>query len=182
MLVLCVLGHERSELALARSYGSSSGSFSFANFNLTNATHERSELAKQTIHKTVVLNLKNMFWKAKNKLKPKEDFYSKIENYYLDKALGKIPKDLLNDLFSLITRDQYNSYGIKWHDYPKSRKRYSEFKISDLEHPYTQNDIIVFFKKRDKVNYKLYSSLLLNMSEQEIVEFEIRREEFESYF
>ncbi|OUS02643.1 hypothetical protein A9Q86_02935 [Flavobacteriales bacterium 33_180_T64] len=123
-----------------------------------------------------------MFWKTRNKLKPKEDFYSKIENYYMDKALGKIPKELLDDLFSIITRDQYNSYGIKWQDYPKSRKRYSELKLNDLEHPYTQNDIIVFFKKRDKVNYKFYSSLLLNLSEQEIIEFEIRRKEFESYF
>jgi len=123
-----------------------------------------------------------MFWETKNKLKSKKDFYTKIEKYYLDRINGEIPKELLDDLFTLITRNQYNSYGIKWKDYPKSRKRYSELKLSDLEHPYTQNDIIIFFKERDKTNYKLYSSLLLKMTEQEIIEFEIRRKEFESYF
>ena len=123
-----------------------------------------------------------MFWITKNRLKPKKDFYTKIENYYLNRANGKIPKELLDDLFTLITRDQYNSYGIKWNDYPKSRKRYSELKLSDLEHPYTQNDIIVFFREKDKINYKKYSSLLLKMTEQEIIEFEIKRKEFESYF
>ena len=39
LLALCVLGHERSALALAKPYGFPSGSFSFTNLDLANATN-----------------------------------------------------------------------------------------------------------------------------------------------
>ena len=54
---LRVLWLERSELVLAKFTGFSSSSVSFANLELTNATHERSKMEKQTT-RTQVLNIK----------------------------------------------------------------------------------------------------------------------------
>jgi predicted ATP-dependent Lon-type protease len=123
-----------------------------------------------------------VFWKRKNQLNSENDFHEKIKEYYTDLNDGSIPKDLVERLSELITGKVYSDYIIKWKEYPKSRKRYSELKINDLEHPYTQNDVIKFFKKAAPENYRKFSSVLLKMSEVDITDFERRREQFESYF
>lgn len=71
----------------------------------------------------------------------KEIFHKKIEKYYLELAGKEIPKELLIGLVVKITDSQYDNYKRFRSQYPKSRKRYSEFKLRDLEHPLTHYEI-----------------------------------------
>lgn len=114
------------------------------------------------------------------KLEPKENFHIKIEKYYLELALNLIPTDLLNGLVDKITDNQYDNYQRFWNQYPKSRKRYSELKIDDLEHPFTRYMLTDYFKNNDPLNYQKYSKILLRMSDLEFSDYEIRKYQYET--
>jgi hypothetical protein len=120
------------------------------------------------------------FWTSDNKLESKDNFHDKIEKYYFDIAGNKIPKNLLIELVDKLTNTQYDNYKRFWDQYPKSRKRYSELKIDDLEHPFTHYKISDFFKNRDIKNYKAYSMILLRMTEKEFSDYETRKYQYET--
>lgn len=115
-----------------------------------------------------------------NKLESKENFRSKIEKYYLDIAEDQIPVDLLNSLVDKITDSQYDNYKRFWKQYPKSRKRYSELKIEDLEHPFVRYIIIDFFKTKTQSNYQKFSKTLLRMNDEEFRNYEISKYQYET--
>lgn len=117
---------------------------------------------------------------AEHKLEPKENFHTKIEKYYLELAGDRIPTDLLNGLVDKITDAQYDNYKRFWNQYPKSRKRYSELKIDDLEHPFTRYMMTDFFKHNDPLNYQKYSKILLRMSDAEFSGYETTKYQYET--
>lgn len=120
------------------------------------------------------------FWISENKLEPKDNFHDKIEKYYHELASNKIPSDLLTELIDKITNTQYDNYKRFWKQYPKSRKRYSELKIDDLEHPFTHYEITDFLKRKDFDNYKAYSMILLNMTVEEFNDYEMKKYQYET--
>jgi len=121
-----------------------------------------------------------IFGKPVNKLESKDKFRDQIENYFTELAGNQIPTDLLNELIDKITNTQYDNYKRFWKQYPKSRKRYSRLKLEDLEHPFTHYELTDFLKKRDFENYKKYSMILLNMTENEFSDYETRKYQYET--
>ena len=121
-----------------------------------------------------------MFWNTKNKLESKNNFFSKIEKYYLELADSKIQKDIIAELSKGLSESQYEYYKQCWKKYPKSKKRYSEFDLKDLDHPSVHYQIMNFFKSQPNLNYVRLSRQLLNLSETEFVEFEKRKNQFEN--
>jgi hypothetical protein len=63
---------------------------------------------------------------------------------------------------------------------PKSRKRYSELKIKDLEHSFTRYMMTDFFKHDDPLNYQRYSKILLRMSDAEFSDYETTKYQYET--
>jgi Lhr-like helicase len=125
---------------------------------------------------TTMLN----FWNIENKLEPKKQFFSKIENYYLDLAQNNIPKELIVELSRQLTERLYEFYKDYRKNIPKSRKRYSELRIEDLDLPFVHDMIMDFFKQRPNTSYVKFSSQLLNMTEREFLEYERKKNQFES--
>lgn len=115
-----------------------------------------------------------------NSLEPKWNFNKKIEKYYSELSNNQIPSDLLNELVGRITDTQYETYERFWIKYPKSRKRYSELRIVDLEHSFTHYEIMDFLKQKDFENYKKYSMILLKMSENDFCDYEKRKYQYET--
>lgn len=117
---------------------------------------------------------------TEHKLESRENFQSMIEKYYSELAGNHIPTDLLNGLINKITDSQYDNYKRFWNQYPKSRKRYSELKIDDLEHPFTRYMMTDFFKQIDPLNYQKYSKILLKMNDDEFRDYEIKKYQYET--
>jgi len=120
------------------------------------------------------------FLNSENRLEPKERFHIKIEKYYSDLAGNTIPAELLKELVDKIADTQYQTYQRFWKQYPKSRKRYSELKMADLEHPSTHYEITGFFKSKDPLNCKNFSKLLMKMDDEEFKEYEVRKHQYET--
>ena len=115
-------------------------------------------------------------------METKAEFHKTICNYYTEISKGKVPKEMLDDVASRIADyyyDQYTSFSIK---YPKSIKRYSHYQIKDLEHPDTFEIIIAYFKELLGNDYRSYSLVLLQMTEDELTDFEKNREGFYNMF
>lgn len=119
-------------------------------------------------------------WKTDNKLESKNNFYRKIEEYYSEIAGELIPNDLLKMIVDKITNSQYETYKRFWKQYPKSRKRYSQLKIADLEHPFTHYEITDFLKQIDNLNYRKYSKILLKMNDEEFDNYQLRKYQYET--
>ncbi len=85
-----------------------------------------------------------MFWKTKNRIELKQNFYSEIKDYYF-KVSNKI----------------YDDYKRLWKQYPKSRKRYSKLKIQDTEHPFVYFLITDFLRQIGLIEYRNFSKILL---------------------
>lgn len=117
---------------------------------------------------------------TEHQLEPKENFHIEIKNYFLDLAGNLIPTDLLNRLIDKITDTQYENYKRFWNQYPKSRKRYSRIKLEDLEHPFTHYEITDFLKNNDFANYKKFSMILLKMTDDEFIDYERRKYQYET--
>ncbi len=117
---------------------------------------------------------------TENKLEPKKIFQFKIEKYYSELAGTQIPTHLLTELIKKVTENQYDNYTRFWKQYPKSRKRYSELNIEDLEHPFTYYVITDFLKLKDFENYRNYSMTLLKMNEKEFDDYELRKYQYET--
>jgi len=77
-----------------------------------------------------------LFWKTKNRIEPKQDFYSKIREYYFGISDNQIPTELLNEIILKVTDRIYSNYKRFWKQYTKSRKRYSTLKMEDIEHSF----------------------------------------------
>jgi len=107
------------------------------------------------------------FWKLKNTIEPKYNFYTEINQYYFGVSENRIPSDLLNQIVDIITDKIYSDYKKFWTQYPKSRKRYSKFKIEDIEHPFVHYAITDFLKEKKVIKYRYFSKILLKMDDLE---------------
>lgn len=108
-----------------------------------------------------------LFWKTKNKIESKSEFYSKIENYYVGLADKQIPTELLDEIISKVTDQIYSDYKRFWKQYLKSRKRYSTLKIDDIEHPSVYFIITDFLNKKRISKSRKYSKILFKMNDEE---------------
>ena len=115
-------------------------------------------------------------------METKQDFYSRIYNYYFKTVGESIPLQLLDELYEKITGFIYEQYVGRSKKYPKSTKRYSSLKVEDLDHPQIFELIIKFFKQKSTSKYLEYSGNLLNINKEEVKRFEKRREEFYNMF
>lgn len=108
----------------------------------------------------------------------KQDYFKVIYNYYSERVGEKIPPELLKELSGRITDHYFEQYSRFRELYPKSVKRYSTFKIDDLDHPEVFEIVISFFKEKVGSNYLDYTATVLGITLQELKEFEKRREQF----
>jgi len=133
------------------------------------------------------MDLFNVFNKEKEsnnsiKLDDKVIFLSSIKKYYLDFLDNSISIELLDDLSNFLADELYQEYNQFRNQYPKSIKRYSTLKISDLENPSTHDKIISFFKKRNLNDYAIICSSIFKLSLVEFKEYEKQRFKFNSTF
>ncbi|PRX54614.1 hypothetical protein [Flagellimonas meridianipacifica] len=121
-----------------------------------------------------------LFWKTENKIEPKREFYSKIEEYYVGIADEHIPTDLLYEIISKVTDHIYSNYKGAWKKYPKSRKRYSTLKMEDIEHPFIQYLITDFLEEKNIPKYKYFLKVLFKMNDSEFEEYRKRKNWYET--
>ena len=112
----------------------------------------------------------------------RQKFHAKIFEYYSNLAESNIPKTIVNSISWQIANEQHEFYKRAWKKYPKSRKRYSQFLIKDLNHPQVHDDIIHYLKTYHIDNFITYGSILIQMTPKEFIEYEKKREEFRDMF
>lgn len=61
---------------------------------------------------------------------------------------GKYANDIIIEIGNFLTDSLLSNYKGKFKKYPKSRKRYSQLKIGDIDTPYYRNEIVDFTKKK----------------------------------
>lgn len=108
----------------------------------------------------------------------RRNFFNKIYSYYHETIGKQIPHEYLNELSEEITDHYFNQYSRFRFQYPKSIKRYSTFRIDDLNHPDVYDIIIRYFKKKTNSNYPYYVTIILNMSFTELKEYEYQRQQY----
>jgi hypothetical protein len=119
----------------------------------------------------------NLFF-PKIKMESKQEFFNIIHTHYTNKLGEKLPHELLKEICENITEYYYEQYKRFRSQYPKSIKRYSSFKIKDLEHPEVYEMVIKFFKVKKGTEYSIYTMLMLNWSLDKLKEFEKQRANF----
>ncbi|RZL16919.1 MAG: hypothetical protein EOO89_10535 [Pedobacter sp.] len=110
----------------------------------------------------------------------KQMFHEKIFAYYQLISNDRIPRKHISRLSSRISEYYFEQYKTSGRKYPKSEKRYSTFLLSDLDHPYTHEIVIKYFKDELKAKYAEYSKIILEMNESQLRLFEANREDFEN--
>ncbi|MET4072794.1 hypothetical protein [Hymenobacter sp. UYCo722] len=108
----------------------------------------------------------------------KQDFFNVIYDYYYKRVDAAIPSELLREVSERITDFYYEQYSIFRLQYPKSVKRYSSFKIDDLNHPQVFEIVIKYFKEKLSDDYSDYSSIVLELNSDELKAFEKSRQQF----
>jgi len=112
----------------------------------------------------------------------KKDFFEVIHDYYSKIVDSKFPHKLLEEMCDKITNYYYEQYTRFRAQYPKSVKRYSTFQIKDLDHPHTFEKVINYFKEKTGKNYPDYATKVLEMTIEELKEFEKSRKDFYNMF
>ena len=112
----------------------------------------------------------------------RQKFHSKIVEFYINISNGNVPKTIINSLSWKIANEKHDDYKRFWIQYPKSRKRYSKFLIKDLDHPQVHEQIIYYLKSNHLEVYVKYGSILLELTADEFLNYEKRREEFQAMF
>lgn len=110
----------------------------------------------------------------------KQKFYDKVLAYYQLIASDKIPSKHISQLSRRVSDYYFQQYKTFGRQYPESEKRYSSFSVSDLDHPYTYEIVIKYFKDQLKANYAEYSKIVLDMNESQFRLFEANRRDFEN--
>jgi hypothetical protein len=120
------------------------------------------------------------FWKTENRIEPKREFYSKIEEYYIGIADNQIPTQFLNEIISKVTDRIYDDYKRFWKQYPKSRKRYSTLKMDDIENPFIHYLITDFLDNRKLVESLNFSKILFKMNNEEFDKYLDQKDWYET--
>ena len=121
-----------------------------------------------------------LFWKTKNRIEPKREFYSKIKEYYIGIVDNQIPTELLNEIISKVTDRIYSDYKRFWKQYPKSRKRYSTLKMDDIENPFIHYLITDFLENRKLVESRNFSKILFKMNDEKFDKYLDQKDWYET--
>jgi len=116
------------------------------------------------------------------KLDSVEIFSRKIKSYYIAFVGELISDDILSEICDFLSLHFYEEYSRFRIQYPKSIKRYSTLKVSDLENPLIQDKIIKFCKTNYNKKYPEICSTLFKMSIEGLFEYEKQRTEFYKMF
>ena len=119
---------------------------------------------------------------TKPKMDSRQKFLEIIRKEYSGLTLGKVNKELINTVSEGVTDYYYEQYQRFRKNYPKSIKRYSTFHLKDLDHPSTHELVIKIIKKKVGTEYEDSATKFLNMTLDELKEFEKNREEFYNMF
>ncbi|GAA4279834.1 hypothetical protein [Gaetbulibacter aestuarii] len=111
------------------------------------------------------------FWRTENKIEPKQNFYSEIENFYVELSDNRIPTDLLNEIISMVTNQIYGDYQRFWKQYPKSRKRYSKLRMEDIEHPFIHYLITDFLERKRTPKSEQFQKILFKMNDAQFEKY-----------
>ena len=111
----------------------------------------------------------------------KKKFFETIMSYYSELA-EDVPTESLNKVTIALTDYYFDQYGRFAKQYPKSIKRYSSFKTSDLDHPDTFEIIIRTLKETEGPHYEKSAMTLLKLDFLELKAFEKNREDFYKIF
>jgi hypothetical protein len=112
----------------------------------------------------------------------KTQFLNTIRDEYLRSTKGAVPEHLLDAVSEAVTEYYYDQYQRFTNQYPKSTKRYSTFKINDLNHPTTFEITIKTLKEKLENDYQNVALQFLNMTLDELRQFESSREQFYKMF
>jgi hypothetical protein len=108
-----------------------------------------------------------------------DSFQHAILGHYKNMSEDRVPSKLIDSLCDKITDYYYEQYSRFRKQYPKSIKRYSTFQVKDIDHPQTKKMVVDFFKKEIRDNYRDYCKILLDMTDNELDEFEQWWHDFE---
>lgn len=111
-------------------------------------------------------------------MQTKQEFYNIIYQYYADRVGDKISTIFLNGLTRRIADHYFEQYSRFRIQYPISVKRYSTFKIEDLEHPEVTEIVINYFKEMVGKPYAEKAMLVLGLSLSELKKFEEYKEAY----
>jgi hypothetical protein len=121
-----------------------------------------------------------LFWKTKNIIEPKNEFYSKIKAYFVELTDNQIPMELLSQIILKVTDQIYSDYKRFWNQYPKSRKRYSVLKMDDVEHPFVHYLITDFLKEKNISDSRNFSKILFKMNDEEFDKYLFQKDWYET--
>ena len=108
----------------------------------------------------------------------KQDFFNVIYNHYTEKVGKRISPELLRGLSEKITDHYFEQYSGFKVQYPKSAKRYSTFKMDDLNHPNVTEMVINYFRQKAGDKYADYATIVLECSVNDLNKFEKNREDY----
>ena len=121
-------------------------------------------------------------FQQQSKMDSRKQFLDTIRREYYDLTQGKVGTELLDAVSQGITDFYYYQYQRFRKQYPKSIRRYSSFQVKDLDHPNTHELIIKIIKDKVGNEYSNPAAIFLNMTVDELKEFEKSREEFYKIF
>jgi hypothetical protein len=108
----------------------------------------------------------------------RDQFLKKIKDEYLRLPNNRVPGDEVDLVANAITNYYYEQYQRFGEQYPRSSKRYSTLQLKDLDHPTTFEIIIKTIKEINGTGYEELVLPFLNMTLEELRQFEKNREEF----
>lgn len=112
----------------------------------------------------------------------RDKFLTTIKHEYLRVTKGEVTEDKVDLVSNAVTDYYYDQYQRFEQQYPKSIKRYSTFQLKDLDHPTTFEIVIKVLKEKIGVDYEKTVLQFLNMTLEELRQFEKSRQEFYKMF
>ncbi len=100
----------------------------------------------------------------RNLMQSKQEFFKIIYQFYYNRVGEQIQELFLKELSEEITNHYYHQYSKYRFDYPKSVKRYSTFKVEDLNHPEITDIVIKYFKNKIGDDYQRMTFIFQNIT------------------
>jgi hypothetical protein len=98
----------------------------------------------------------------------KSEFIKKVDKHFRGLSNNRVPEELLNQIVEVIADRLRKNYIRFWSLYFDSRKRYSRFKKSDIEHYFIYYEITLILENETPDMIRGYSKILFNMNEVEL--------------
>jgi hypothetical protein len=107
-----------------------------------------------------------------------QEFFHTIYQFYSNRVEEQLPELFLKELSEEITNYYYRQYSKYRLAYPKSVKRYSTFKLEDLDHPEVTDLVIKYFKNKIGDDYQRLTLIFQNISLDDLKYHEEYRENY----